>query len=71
MRSLRERMGAWCDRVLWWILPETLYRWLPDHCEVCHGRRGGVRGNENVVTVGERPVIMCDYCSAKHLLVRP
>lgn len=29
-----------------------------DNCEVCHGERGGVPGNENVVN----GVIICDYC---------
>jgi len=31
---------------------------LKDKCEVCHGKRGGTRGNENIVN-GK---IMCDYC---------
>lgn len=31
-----------------------------DHCEVCHGRRGGVPGNENILD----GVTVCDYCSA-------
>ena len=35
----------------------------PDHCEVCHGDRGGVRGNENVVG-GQ---VICDYCHADKL----
>jgi len=29
-----------------------------DNCEVCLGRNGGVRGNENVID----GVAMCDYC---------
>ena len=33
---------------------------LRDNCEVCHGERGGVRGNENVID-GK---VMCDYCSS-------
>lgn len=35
----------------------------PDRCEVCHGARGGVRGNENRVD-GK---IMCDYCHADYM----
>ena len=31
-----------------------------DKCEVCHGRNGGVPGNENIVD----GVVMCDYCHA-------
>ena len=29
-----------------------------DSCEVCHGERGGVPGNENVIN----GVTVCDYC---------
>ena len=38
---------------------ERLWRMLPDKCEICKGRKGGVRGNENVV----HGKLMCDYCS--------
>ncbi len=31
-----------------------------DKCEICHGKRGGTRGNENIVN-GK---IICDYCDA-------
>lgn len=34
-----------------------------DNCEVCNGRNGGVRGNENVVN----GVVTCDYCHADDL----
>jgi ribosomal protein L37E len=34
---------------------------LPDNCEVCHGRKGGVRGNENRID-GK---VMCDYCTVE------
>jgi hypothetical protein len=34
-------------------------RWVLDKCENCHGSRGGVPGNENIVN-GK---ILCDYCS--------
>lgn len=54
------RMRDLIDGILWWTLPESLFRKLPDRCEVCHGDRGGVRGNENLVN----GTIMCDYCSA-------
>lgn len=66
--TMRKRLSRWWDMLLWWLLPVSIYRKLPDHCEVCHGERGGVRGNENVVeSCGER-VIMCDYCSAHEML---
>ena len=35
---------------------------FPDNCEVCQGKRGGVRGNENIMD-GKR---MCDYCSVDY-----
>lgn len=31
-----------------------------DRCEVCHGTRGGVPGNENIID-GK---VMCDYCTS-------
>lgn len=31
-----------------------------DNCEVCHGAKGGVRGNENRIN-GK---VVCDYCHA-------
>lgn len=34
-----------------------------DGCQVCHGIRGGVPGNENV-TDG---ILVCDYCSADRM----
>lgn len=34
-----------------------------DGCERCHGERGGVPGNENVVN----GVVLCDYCHADDL----
>jgi hypothetical protein len=37
---------------------EEAWRQLPDECKVCHGERGGIRGNENLVD----GVITCDYC---------
>lgn len=51
------------DRLLWLLLPERIYRKLRDHCEICGGTRGGVRGNENVVQSCGESVVMCDYCS--------
>jgi len=36
-----------------------------DKCEFCHGRRGGVPGNENVLEDGR---CICDYCHAEQLL---
>jgi hypothetical protein len=34
-----------------------------DECSRCHGMRGGVKGNENVVN----GVLLCDHCSADDL----
>jgi len=31
---------------------------LSDNCQVCHGAKGGVRGNENRI----RGLVACDYC---------
>jgi hypothetical protein len=31
----------------------------PDDCQVCLGKRGGVKGNENIVD----GVVMCDFCA--------
>jgi hypothetical protein len=31
-----------------------------DACEICHGEKGGVPGNENIIG----GVVMCDYCTA-------
>jgi hypothetical protein len=36
---------------------------LLDGCEICHGAKGGVPGNENIVD-GK---VMCDYCHADTL----
>jgi hypothetical protein len=36
---------------------------LRDDCKVCGGRKGGVRGNENIVN----NVVMCDYCTIYHI----
>lgn len=42
---------------------EWLWSLLRDNCEVCHGKQGGVRGNENVLTLMDgSEVVMCDYC---------
>lgn len=38
-----------------------------DNCEVCHGERGGVPGNENRV----HGTVMCDYCHAETLRAAP
>jgi hypothetical protein len=37
---------------------EFFWKFLKDNCEICHGKRDGTRGNENVVN-GK---IICDYC---------
>lgn len=46
-----------------WIWFVVTRRRLPDKCSRCHGRSGGVRGNENLI--GGLPV--CDYCHVKFL----
>jgi hypothetical protein len=33
-----------------------------DKCQLCHGKQGGVPGNENIVD----GVILCDYCTVTH-----
>jgi len=38
-----------------------------DHCSVCKGARGGVRGNENVIA----GIVMCDYCHSDTLVADP
>ena len=39
---------------------------LLDKCEVCHGTKGGLPGNENHVN----GLIMCDYCHAEDMYRR-
>jgi hypothetical protein len=43
-----------------------------DACEICHGARGGVRGNENIVFYDARGcrTVLCDYCHADLMKVR-
>lgn len=43
-----------------------LWSFRRDNCEVCHGKRGGVRGNENRLD----GVVMCDFCTADVLRER-
>jgi hypothetical protein len=59
--DIRQRMidYYWLWRLVTDILP---YRKYPDHCQICRGKNGGVRGNENIVN----NIIMCDYCSIKY-----
>lgn len=42
------------DKIFCWA-----WSLLPDNCEVCHGKQGGVKGNENVMD-GK---VMCDFCT--------
>lgn len=39
---------------------------LRDDCSICHGRSGGVPGNENVI----RGKLVCDYCHAADMTKR-
>lgn len=34
-----------------------------DNCQICHGEKGGVPGNENIVD----STVMCDYCHSAHM----
>jgi hypothetical protein len=36
-----------------------------DNCEWCHGLRGGVLGNENIIA----GIITCDYCHAEMIFL--
>ncbi len=35
-----------------------------DGCEFCFGTKGGVPGNENLVTIDGTKKVACDYCSS-------
>ena len=41
---------------------EWLWSLLPDKCQICKGRHGGVRGNENRIMMGTKQLVVCDYC---------
>lgn len=43
--------------------------WGLDNCELCDGT-WGVRGNENVLVVGEHELIACDRCTDRHLTLQ-
>ncbi len=36
---------------------------IRDKCQICHGNKCGVPGNENII----EGVILCDYCSAERM----
>lgn len=42
---------------------EALYSLAPDNCQRCHGEKGGMLGNENIIN-GE---VLCDYCTSETL----
>lgn len=46
------------------------WRFLPDRCEQIGCTRRGVRGNENVVFVGDSRRLMCDECAQIHIIRR-
>lgn len=51
-------------RILLARLVSFVWVLLPDQCDKCHGRHGGVRGNENlIVNEHGREERRCDYCS--------
>lgn len=35
-----------------------------DDCQLCHGTRGGVPGNEQIVPIAGLDITVCDYCHA-------
>jgi len=43
-------------------LLNSLSNLYPDNCEICMGKKGGTKGNENIID-GKT---MCDYCSVEH-----
>lgn len=59
--DLREE-NARLTRELKWER-EMRIRLAPDKCSICHGSKGGVPGNENIVD----GVVMCDYCHAERM----
>lgn len=69
-RALWERAGVAADgnpqqqQAIYgfWIAIGAEHKDL-DRCQACHGARGGVPGNENIVA----GVILCDYCSAERM----
>ena len=36
----------------------AIFKLFADECDICHGTKGGVKGNENIVS-GQK---VCDYC---------
>ena len=50
------------DQCLFFIIDVMLDQ--KDACERCHGARGGIPGNENIVD----GVTLCDYCHADDLM---
>ena len=76
--KLRLRQIELCNQALDWLaqqqdditpyvyglLNEKLFSLgVRDKCQICHGNKGGVPGNENI----ENGVILCDYCSAERM----
>ena len=50
--------SRWLDPGKTALVPKHALR---DNCEICHGIKGGVPGNENIID-GKR---VCDYCHAE------
>ena len=44
-------------------LLQFLWRQLPDRCGAPNCMRQGVRGNENIVVIGDYRVLMCHECT--------
>lgn len=59
---MSSKLNRWWDCFLWVVLPQQLFAKLKDRCETCKGARGGMRGNENVVTINGKNSLVCDYC---------
>jgi hypothetical protein len=53
------KLNQSCSKIMARII-EYCWGFLKDNCEVCHGKRGVTRGNENIID-GK---IVCDYCTS-------
>jgi hypothetical protein len=52
-------MMAYADGIRRKLCQKNVY-FRQDNCERCGGRKGGMRGNENIIN----QQIVCDYCHA-------
>lgn len=55
---MKRRIRIMLATIRWWFA-----EYLPDDCEKCGGKNGGVRGNENIWRNEHgHDVLRCDYC---------